>query len=292
MADLELSGGLQAVINGVDPKTGSGYAGGIHGDLIQLYADDGTPNGSISRDALMSCVKDSLGTLLNQAGADLGTSLAKIPALNSGGTLGSATVANLASVLGVDKRFEFVDMGLPSGTLWASKNLGADTITDYGAYFSWGNVQGQKPNGSTFPQTWGSGNDTEPYVSSEGAALSGDIPLNLDAANYYLGGKAKMPTKDQFVELFNSSYTTNEWTTLHGVAGRLVTSKANGNTIFFPAAGYGNGTSLYLAGSYGLYWSRSLQSSSNGYRLSFNSSSVNPQDNNLRYLGFSVRAVL
>lgn len=97
MADLELSGGLQAVINGVNAKTGSGYA---DTDLIQLYANDGTPNGKIARSALMSCVKDSLGTLLNQGAADLGTSLAKIPALNSGGTLGSATVANLASVLG------------------------------------------------------------------------------------------------------------------------------------------------------------------------------------------------
>lgn len=98
MADLELSGGLQAVINGVNAKTGSGYA---DTDLIQLYANDGTPNGKIARSALMSCVKDSLGTLLNQRAADLGTSLAKIPALNSGGTLGSATVANLASVLEV-----------------------------------------------------------------------------------------------------------------------------------------------------------------------------------------------
>lgn len=93
---------LKGVIESLPAKTGSGYA---DTDLIQLYAKDGTPNGRIARSALMSCVKDSLGTLLNQGAADLGTSLAKIPALNSGGTLGSATVANLASVLGVGTNF-------------------------------------------------------------------------------------------------------------------------------------------------------------------------------------------
>ena len=203
-----------------------------------------------------------------------------------------STMAELGHALGVDRRMDFIDMGLPSGRLWASKNVGASTITEYGAYFSWGNVNGQKPNGTTFPSTWGTGNDTEPYVSSEGAALTGNIPLNLDAANQYLGGDVKMPSTEDFAELFNSAYTTNEWTTLHGVAGRMVTSKINGNKLFFPAAGYGYGTSLGNAGSYGDYWSRSLQSSPNGYNLRFDSSSVNPQNYDYRYYGFSVRAVL
>lgn len=69
-------------------------------DLVPLFDSNDQLIGKISRNELMSAVKNSLGTLLNQGAADLGTSLAKIPALNSGGTLGSATVANLASVLG------------------------------------------------------------------------------------------------------------------------------------------------------------------------------------------------
>ena len=115
--------------------------------------------------------------------------------------------------------------------------------------------------------------------------------MDYDAVQRYMGGSCKMPTTTQFAELFNSSYTTNEWTTKNGVNGRLVTSKINGNSIFFPAAGHGYGTSLYSSGSYGYYWSRSLYSSANVFLLYFNSSSVDPQSYNSRFYGFSVRAV-
>ena len=211
---------------------------------------------------------------------------------NDGTPDGHMTMDNLASVLGVTKRMEFVDLGLPSGTLWATRNLGAETPEDYGYYFSWGNVIGRKPNGTTFDYDWGTSNDGN-YASTTGAALTGDIPTNMDydAVQRYMGGSCKMPAKNQFVELFNSSYTTNEWTTKNGVNGCLVTSKINSNSIFFPAAGGGNGTSLGSAGSYGYYWSRSLLSSAGGYSLLLNSSSVRPQGSSDRFLGFSVRAV-
>ena len=232
------------------------------------------------------------------------TNPAKIPTCANDGTPnGSITPANLATLVKADRKIEFIDMGLPSGRLWASKNIGAETITDYGAYFSWGNVQGQKPNGTTFSVGFGTGNDTEPYVSSEGAALTGDIPLQQDAANYYLGGSCRMPTTGEYAELFNGSYTkyidaagnevtgTNKLVTLHGVTGIYLESRVNGNRIFFPCAGNGYGTSLYDAGACGLYWARSLASSTNGYNLHFNSGGVNPQNGNGRYVGFSVRAV-
>jgi len=61
--------------------------------------------------------------------------------------------------------------------------------------------------------------------------------------------------------------------------------------VFFPAAGNGNGTSLNNRGTNGNYWSSSLNSADNGYNLNFNSSNVNPQNNNNRYRGYSVRAV-
>ncbi len=65
----------------------------------------------------------------------------------------------------------------------------------------------------------------------------------------------------QIEELCSSSNTTTEWTQENGVNGRKITSKSNGNSIFLPAAGYRDDTSLYGAGSYGLYWSRSLNTS-------------------------------
>ena len=211
---------------------------------------------------------------------------------NDGTPDGHMTMAKLCETLGVPKRIEFVDLGLPSGTLWATRNLGAETPEDYGYYFSWGNVVGRKPNGTTFDYNWGTDNNGN-YASTTGAALTVDIPTNMDydAVQRYMGGSCKMPTTTQFAELFNSSYTTNEWTTKNGVNGRLVTSKINGNSIFFPAAGRGNGTSLNNAGDSGFYWSRSIVQSANGYSLYFNSSNVFPQDSSSRFYGFSVRAV-
>lgn len=211
---------------------------------------------------------------------------------NDGTPDGHMTMTNLAGVLGVTKRMEFVDLGLPSGTLWATRNLGAETPEDYGYYFSWGNVIGRKPSGTTFDYNFGTDNNGN-YASTPGAALTGDIPTNMDydAVQRYMGGSCKIPTTTQFAELFNSSYTTNEWTTKNGANGRLVTSKINGNSIFFPAAGLGDGTTLYYAGLYGNYWSRSLYSSALGYRLDFSSSVVNPQNSFGRLNGFPVRAV-
>ena len=211
---------------------------------------------------------------------------------NDGTPDGHMTMAKLGETLGVPKRLEFVDLGLPSGTLWATRNLGAETPEDYGYYFSWGNVVGRKPNGTTFDYDWGTNNNGN-YASTTGAALTGDIPTNMDydAVQRYMGGSCKMPTTTQFAELFNSSYTTNEWTTKNGVNGRLVTSKINGNSIFFPAAGNGYDMALYTAGSRGVYWSRSLGSSAGGYSLYFSSSYIYPQDNGDRFFGFSVRAV-
>jgi len=98
-----------------------------------------------------------------------------------------------------------------------------------------------------------------------------------------------MPTKAEQDELRNNCTWT--WTTQNGVEGYKVTGK-NGNSIFLPAAGYRNGSSLSRAGSYGYYWSSSLLSSysHNAYDLSFYSSSIDWGDYG-RFLGLSVRPV-
>ena len=189
-----------------------------------------------------------------------------------------------------------VDLGLPSGTLWASKNIGAARETDWGMYFSWGNVDAHQAGaGYNFSQ--------DVYNATAGNNLTTDITINYDAAKALLGGKWKMPTMAQFQELCNSSYTeyidpdgtvrsgTDKRTTYNGVVGLLFRSKINGNRLFFPAAGYYNGTSLDDRGSYGYYWSSTWISASYARGLGFGSSGVDPQNNNSRRYGFSVRAV-
>ena len=181
----------------------------------------------------------------------------------------------------------FVDLALPSGLLWCEHNVGASTPYEDGLYFSWGNVEGHT---GTDGYDFGTSNDG-PYASTPGAALTGNIPVNgtYDAARHNMGAPCRLPTVGEFQELNNNC--DSEWTDEDGVAGRRFTSRINGNSIFFPASGYRNGTSLYDRGSDGLYWSSSLYSQTLGYNLNFNASGVNPVNYNYRFGGFSVRAV-
>jgi hypothetical protein len=181
----------------------------------------------------------------------------------------------------------FVDLALPSGVLWADKNVGASTPYEDGLYFSWGNVTGHTGDDG---YDFGTSNDG-PYASTPGAALTGNIPTNgtYDAARHNMGAPCRMPTVGEFQELNNNC--DSEWTDEDGVAGRRFTSRINGNSIFFPASGYRNGTGLYDRGSRGSVWSASLGSQAYGYYLYFNSTGVNPASNGDRFSGFSVRAV-
>ena len=180
-----------------------------------------------------------------------------------------------------------VDLALPSGVLWCEHNVGAATPYEDGLYFSWGNITGHT---GTDGYDFGTSNDG-PYASTDGAALTGNIPTNntYDAARHNMGAPWRMPTVGEYQELANNC--DSEWTDEDGIAGRRFTSRINGNSIFFPASGYRHGTSLYNRGSYGLYWSASLNSSALGFNLSFNSGGVYPTNTNDRFYGFSVRAV-
>ena len=174
-----------------------------------------------------------------------------------------------------------VDLGLPSGTKWADRNIGALNPEDTGLYFSWGNTVGHE-----------AGKDydfEEDYDNTPGSELKGDIDLEHDAARVNLGEPWKMPTKEQFKELVDNC--ESEVATLKGYLGRCFTSKINGNSIFMPFAGYISGASLDYRGSDGSYWSSSLRSQAYGCYLYFNSSSVYPALDNNRFNGFSVRAV-
>ena len=178
----------------------------------------------------------------------------------------------------------FVDLALPSGVLWAEKNIGASTPYEHGLYFSWGNVTGHAE---------GSGYDFSDavYAQTDGAALTGNIPTNntYDMARHNMGSPCRLPTVGEFQELHNNC--DSEWTDEDGVPGRRWTSRINGNSVFFPASGYYNGTTLYYRGSDGIYWSSSYISETYAYLLSFYSGDVNPASHSNRRLGFSVRAV-
>jgi len=196
---------------------------------------------------------------------------------------------------------EWVDLGLPSGTLWATCNVGATKPEEYGDYFAWGETVGY--NGGKTSFSWStykycSGSSTTIWkycTSSSYGTVDNKTELEPldDAATANWGEAWQMPSIDQFRELINSSYTTTEWTTINGVYGRKITSKSNLKYVFLPAAGYRDEASLSSTGSYGGYWSRSLYTSSSryAYYLYFSSGNIDTDYYGSRYFGRSVRPV-
>ena len=177
--------------------------------------------------------------------------------------------------------YESVDLGLPSGTLWATHNIGATKPEEYGDLFAWGATEPYRLNGTTPID------NTDNYAKSYANTIQHDLYPNEDVATVKWGKGWVMPTKAQFDELIAN--TTQEWTTINGINGRKFTA-SNGNYIFFPAAGDVNGGALYSRGSYGYFWSRSRYSSTYAWRLYVNSSGYGI-GTYYRYSGFSVRPV-
>lgn len=161
---------------------------------------------------------------------------------------------------------ESVDLGLPSGTLWATCNIGATNSEDVGDYFAWGETE---PKDSY----------VEDNYSFSIPAGTTELNSSSDAATAQWGSRWQMPSKDQFKELINESYTTSIWTTRNNVSGRLVTSKSNGNSIFLPATGFRYDTSRYSSDA-GYYYSRTigLEDGYYGFSLLFSSSNITTSD--------------
>ena len=188
---------------------------------------------------------------------------------------------------------EYVDLGLPSGVLWATCNVGADSPEDYGDYFAWGETE-PKDYYYLDSYKWYSNNEFTKYCTdSDYGTVDNKTILELsdDAANANWGGDWRMPTKEDQDEL--RAECTWTWTTQNGVNGYKVTSKTNGNSIFLPAAGYRGDSDLNSADSNGSYWGSSLCSyySYDAYYLYFYSSNVGWNDY-ARGRGHSVRPVL
>ena len=155
---------------------------------------------------------------------------------------------------------DWVDLGLPSGLLWATRNVGATSPEDYGDYFAWGETQPKEVyDWSTYIYSNGADDQLTKYCSNSDYGYNG-FTDNLtilqpgdDAATANYGGRT--PTKVEWQELLDN--TTATWTTQNGVNGRLFTG-TNGNSIFLPAAGCRWDSNIHGGGYYGYYWSSSL----------------------------------
>ena len=128
-----------------------------------------------------------------------------------------------------------VDLGLPSGLLWADRNVGAVSPEDYGFYNQWGVTDVQDKDSYDY--------SSSNYSNTDASAISADLPTDQDFARSCFGQPWRMPTEEEFQELIDNC--TASRTLRNGVAGTLMTSNINGNSIFFPAAGEMVGTTAY-----------------------------------------------
>lgn len=194
---------------------------------------------------------------------------------------------------------EYVDLGLPSGTLWATCNVGATTPEGYGDYFAWGETTPKvKYYWTTYKYSYhGAESVFTKYCVNHGYKGLKDnltvLQAGDDAATVTWGDEWCTPTKEQWDELVSN--TTSSWTTQNGISGRLYTSKKNGSSIFLPLAGIRwdrRENNLQGVGSTADYWSSSLNYEDSSEAWAY---LINPTDWRVksisRGLGASVRPV-
>ena len=145
---------------------------------------------------------------------------------------------------------DYVDLGLPSGTLWATCNLGASKPSEYGNYYAWGETS---PKTSYTISNYAYYNSSTASYENIGSDIGGTF---FDAATVNLGKDWRMPSRAEMNELISKCNWT--WTQIEGINGYLIKA-ANGNSIFLPAAGCYDGGSNSREGYQGEYLT------SNGY---------------------------
>ena len=132
----------------------------------------------------------------------------------------------------------YVDLGL--SVKWADRNVGANSPSDYGDYYAWGETNTRSEyfydNSVTYGKKF---ND-----------IGGNSQYDAARANW--GGSWRLPKKEEFQELLNKCKWI--WTTQNGHSGYKFIGP-NGNSIFLPAAGYFVQSLLSNAGEVGHYWS-------------------------------------
>ena len=192
---------------------------------------------------------------------------------------------------------EYVDLGLPSGTLWLTCNLGATTPTGIGNYYMWGSLSPNDKTNCNWSNTpFNDGQDTQnDTVFNTATAGSKNIVLYQNRLNeafdviyHRTHGIAKLPTEEQINELISDTYTTRAWVTNYQgitVKGFTFTSKTNNNVLFIPAGGFRKGTSTNQKGKTMYVMSSNIDSSHKiitlrGYNSGLNGSSITMPGNN------------
>lgn len=192
---------------------------------------------------------------------------------------------------------EYVDLGLPSGTLWATCNIGADTVEEFGDYFAWGETEPKElydwksyQYGRFIHERY----ELNKYCTDSAYGFNGLVD-NLtvmepddDVARTCWGEGWRMPTIGEWEELFLN--TTGVWTTLNDVKGWRCTA-SNGNSLFLPAAGYWWDDAFNA--DLGLYWSRTINKEFpyRAWGFHFNCDSSHLCGSSDRNRGQTVRAV-
>lgn len=194
-----------------------------------------------------------------------------------------------------EEDFCYVDLGLPSRTLWACANVGANSPEEYGDYYAWGEIIPNKATAYTIDNyKWYNGlsedDDMSKYNDTDSKMT---LDREDDAANVVMGGDWHIPSSAQCAELLDN--TTSSWTINYdgtGVAGAIFTSNYNENSIFFPAAGAVTEEGSDGQGKFFQVWSSSRADFSSGaYSMGGMSNSV-MLGNVPREIGVSVRGVL
>lgn len=190
-------------------------------------------------------------------------------------------------------RYEYVDLDLPSGTLWATCNVGASNPEEYGCYYAWGETEEKSVYSRSTYKWCDADSDTIIKYCTEGIYGIIDnksvLEAEDDVAHIRWGGNWRIPTANEQQELYDNC----DWNygDLNGVVGYWVTSRNNGKSIFLPAAGCRQGSEVRYCGMFGYYWSGVLcGDNSNAYCLRFYDKHINREGYG-RFTGFTVRPV-
>ena len=180
---------------------------------------------------------------------------------------------------------EYVDLGLPSGTLWATCNVGATSPEQTGLYFAFGETTGY-----TDKKIVKSVGVKERFTSL--SKISWENRFKYDAARVCMGGKWRIPTDFDIRHL--RKYTERAWVWNYkgtGVSGRLFTSMVNGNSVFLPAAGLANGDDIFGIGEHGDYHVWRQAEDFLPWKLHFNADDLYMDKILLRHIRYSIRGV-
>ena len=258
------------------------------GEIVSLHVTVSTIQGGVNRsvvwstsDPTVTSIDGSYYSSCDVTAKTVGTSTVTVRTA-MGGFEATCTI-NVVAPPEVDA--DYVDLGLPSGTLWAAYNIGATAPEEPGGFFAWGETVARTVFYDWVGYKFSKGSSSTITKYKSGNAILESID---DAAYLNWGSHWRMPTKKEWDELIANCIWT--WTTQNGANGYLITSNTNSNSIFLPAAGFCE-SRITGKDTNGYYWSSTQCYSTSAYYLQFSSGSKTIGTNIYRCYGMPVRAV-